>query len=115
MRLTSALNAGDTISVVAGAQIGSAGDKRKVGATSVTIAAKPADRSRPSVSVILIAGEQLGYVSLTDNGLPLAGPLSANDVTVRLGTAAAQSLTAAGGDITAGNIDLGSGQCVCGQ
>ena len=116
VKLSSALKAGDTISIVSGAELGSSSDKRKVGATSLTVAAKPADRSRPTVSVVLIADQGVGYVSLTDNGAPFAGPIEVADVTVRLGTAAARPLGAytdssdtsvdAAGSITNGNIVL---------
>ena len=114
--LSSALKAGDTISIVGGAKLGSSADKRAVGGASVTVAAKPADRTRPSVSVILIAGQQNGFVSITDNGKPFTTELSAANVTVRLGTAAARPLgaytnstgtpVAAAGAITGGNIVL---------
>ena len=119
--LASPLKAGDTISIVGGAKLGSSGDQRAVGAESVTVAAASADRSRPSVSVILIAGQQDGYVSIIDNGKPLfsepdADPpvlarLTPANVTVRLGTAAAQTLAAADGTIDEfGNIKLASGE-----
>ncbi|WP_420445867.1 cell wall-binding repeat-containing protein [Candidatus Poriferisodalis sp.] len=114
--LSSALKAGDTISIVGGAKLGSSADKRAVGGASVTVAAKPADRTRPSVSVILIAGQQNGFVSITDNGKPFTAEISAANVTVRLGTAATRPLgaytdstgdsVAAAGDITEGNIEL---------
>ena len=115
--LSSALKAGDTISIVGGAKLGSSADKRAVGGASVTIAAEPADRTRPSVRVILIAGEVDGYVSITDNGKPFTATLAPANVTVRLGTARARPLgaytdssgtavAAAGSIDTFGNIEL---------
>ena len=104
--LSSALRPGDTISVVSGAKLGASKDQRTVAATSFTVAAPAPDRSRPSASVVLIAGQGVGYVSLTDNGAPHAGPLLPEHVTVRLGTTAAQPLASAGGQITDGHIAL---------
>ena len=92
--LSSPLKAKDTISVVAGAKLGANKDAREVGATSLTVASPAPDRSRPSVSVILIEGQGTGYVSLTDNGKPFAGPIETDDVTVRLGTGATRPLGA---------------------
>ena len=55
--LSSALKAGDTISIVGGAKLGSNEDERTVGGASRTVVAAATDRARPTLSVILIAGE----------------------------------------------------------
>ena len=64
--LNSALKAGDTISVVSGAKLGVPPDQRTVGATSVTVPATPVDRTRPTVSVIMIAGRETAEVTISE-------------------------------------------------
>ena len=88
--LTNALKAGDTISVVSGAKLGSGGDQRPVGAASVTVAAAAVDRSRPTVSVILMAGETEATITTSEDPAPAA--LEA-DATVELTRAADSAKT----------------------
>ena len=107
VNLAAALKPGDTISIVGGAKLGANMDQRPVGSASVTVAAKPADRSRPSVSVVSIAGRGTAWVTITDNGKPFDATLAADDVTVRLGTADPRVL--ASGEIVGGNIALAGG------
>ncbi len=67
--LSSALKAGDTISVVSGSKLGSGGDQRAVATTSTTIAAPAVDRARPTVSVILIAGETEATITTSEEAV----------------------------------------------
>ena len=66
--LANALKAGDTISVIGGAKLGSNADKRAVSGASRTVAAAAVDRSRPTVSVVLIAGQ--GTANITTSEIP---------------------------------------------
>ena len=66
--LANALKAGDTISVVGGAKLGSNGDKRAVSGASRTVAAAAVDRSRPTVSVVLIAGQPTANITTSEDG-----------------------------------------------
>ncbi|WP_419944142.1 cell wall-binding repeat-containing protein [Candidatus Poriferisodalis sp.] len=104
VNLSRALRNGDTISIMGGAKLGANMDQRPVGDASVTVTAKPPDRTRPSVSVVSIAGQGTAWVTITDNGMPLATTLAAENVTVKLGTAEARALVAA--ELTTGNIVL---------
>ncbi|WP_420625154.1 cell wall-binding repeat-containing protein [Candidatus Poriferisodalis sp.] len=72
VKLSSKLKAGDTVSIVSGAKLGSDADQRKVGATSVTIAAPSADRTRPTISVIMIAGRSTAEVTVSKDDPRLA-------------------------------------------
>ena len=67
--LSSALKAGDTISIVGGAELGSSGDKRAVGGASRTVAAPAPDRARPTLSVILIAGETEADITTSEEAV----------------------------------------------
>ncbi len=69
VHLANALKAGDTVSVVAGAKLGANEDERAIGATSTTIAAPPADRTRPTLSVIMIAGETTANITTSEDGV----------------------------------------------
>ena len=60
-----ALKAGDTVSVVGGFKLGDAGDKRTVSGASLTIPAPAADRTRPTISVIMIAGRTTAEVTVS--------------------------------------------------
>ena len=72
VRLADDLKAGDTVSVVAGAKLGAGGDKRAVGATSTTIVAEPTDRTRPTLNVIMIAGETEAEITTSEDPAPTA-------------------------------------------
>ena len=85
VHLASALKPGDTVSVVAGATLGSGGDKRAVGAASVTVAAPAVDRVKPTLSVILIAGETAATITTSETPAPTA---LATGATVKLRRAA---------------------------
>ena len=67
--LADALKAGDTISVVGGAKLGSNADKRAVSGASRTVAAAAVDRSRPTVSVVLIAGRREANITTSEDGV----------------------------------------------
>ena len=69
MTLSSALKAGDTISIVGGAELGSSGDKRAVGGASRTVAAPAPDRARPTLSVILIADETEADITTSEEAV----------------------------------------------
>ena len=98
--LKNPLNPGDTISVVAGASLGASGDKRAVGATSVTVAAEAPDRTRPTISIIMIAGrsEAEVTVSMGDPQLPADA-----EVTLRNATAGDEKDVEVGAD---GSLDF---------
>ena len=61
----SELKAGDTVSVVGGFKLGAAGDQRTIGGASLTIPAPAADRTRPTISTIMIAGRQTAEVTVS--------------------------------------------------
>ena len=104
VKLSNKLNAGDTVSIVAGAALGSNADKRKVGATSVTIAAKPTDRTRPTISVIMIAGRDTAEVTVSDGDPQLSQPAGEDPiVTIRNATAGDTKTVVIGDD---GNLDF---------
>ena len=84
--LSTALKAGDTISIAGGAKLGSSGDQRAVGATSRTVAAPALDRARPTVHVILIAGQPTANITISKE-TPLITALE-DDATVKLRRAA---------------------------
>ena len=84
--LANALKAGDTISVVSGAKLGVPPDQRAVGAASVTVPAPAADRTRPTVSVIMIARRTTAEVTISE---PVDEGLDQTDVTPRKAAAAA--------------------------
>ena len=84
----SALKAGDTVSVVGGFKLGAAGDQRSVSGTSLTIPAPAADRTRPTISVIMIAGRLLAEVTVSMGDRPLAdGTAAETGVVLRARTA----------------------------
>ena len=97
--LATALKAGDTISVVSGAKLGVPPDQRTVGATSVTVPATPVDRTRPTVSVIMIAGRETAEVTISE---PEDAELDTADITTRKAASAATELgvTSVDGTIT---------------
>ncbi|WP_419551527.1 cell wall-binding repeat-containing protein [Candidatus Poriferisodalis sp.] len=105
VKLSNKLKAGDTVSVVAGAKLGSDADQRKVGATSVTIAAPPADRTRPTISVIMIAGRDTAEVTVSEGDPRLAAPATGEDpiVTIRNATAGDTKTVVIGAD---GHLDF---------
>ncbi|WP_420625151.1 cell wall-binding repeat-containing protein [Candidatus Poriferisodalis sp.] len=79
-----ALNAGDTVSVVGGFKLGDAGDQRTVSGTSLTIPAPAADRTRPTISVIMIAGREEAEVTVSMGDPALA---AGTEITLRNRTA----------------------------
>ena len=105
VKLSKALNAGDNVSIVAGAGLGSATDQRKVGATSVTIAAAPPDRTRPTISVIMVAGRNTAEVTVSTGDPALAAQPDGEDpiVTIRNATAGDTKTVVIGAD---GNLDF---------
>ena len=104
VKLSSKLNAGDTVSIVAGAKLGSDADERKVGATSVTVAAPPTDRTRPTISAIMIAGRETAEVTVSTGDPKLAQPAGeAPIVTIRNATAGDTKTVVIGDD---GNLDF---------
>lgn len=106
--LSNALRAGDTVSVVAGAKLGAGGDQRAVGAASITVAAPVPDRTRPTVSVVAIAGQQVAYVTITEAnpGADTAATLETAEVTVRNSVGTVRTATVNND----GSVDLGAGQ-----
>lgn len=92
--LANNLKAGDTVSVVSGAKLGANNDERAVGATSTTIVAPPADRTRPTISVIMIAGETTATITTSEEGVTAL----AEGATVEL-TRAAEGKTVAVSDL----------------
>ena len=70
VHLSSALRAGDTVGVTAGARLGAGGDQRVVGGTSVTVAAAPVDRTKPTLNVIMIAGETTATITTSEDPAP---------------------------------------------
>ena len=81
--LSSALKPGDTVSVLSGAKLGDSRDQRAVGAASVTVAAQPADRSRPTISVIMIAGRGQAEVTVSEGDPQLPEGDGGELVTIR--------------------------------
>ena len=80
----SALKAGDTVALIGGLKLGAAGDERPVGATSLTIAAPVPDRSRPTISAIMIAGRGTAEVTVS-TGDPIL--VTGTEITLRNTTA----------------------------
>ncbi len=79
----SELKAGDTVSVVGGFKLGAAGDQRSVGSASYTVPAPTPDRTRPTISVIMIAGRMTAEVTISE---PDDAVLNEDDITVRSAT-----------------------------
>ena len=117
--LGQALRAGDVISVVASdATFGTGTDKRTVAPTSETVTAAPADRTRPTVSIVGIAGttvanaDQEFHVRFSDNSGSIAGTsaLTADEVRVVAGpggAAVATPTVAHGAGTASATVDLG--------
>ena len=86
--LGQALRGGDTISIVASnAKFGTSTDQRTVAPTSTTVMAAPADRARPTISIVGIANASTARnyfdVSFADNmGLAGTAALTAEEVTI---------------------------------
>ena len=80
----SPLKAGDTVSVVGGFKLGAAGDQRTVGGASLTIPAPAPDRTRPTISAIMIAGRSTAEVTVSMGDQVLA---DGTEVTLRNRTA----------------------------
>ena len=78
--LANPLKAGDTISIVGGAKLGTPPDQRTLRATSVTVPAPAVDRTRPVVNAIGIVGHELADVSVDEENLPADFVLSLDDV-----------------------------------
>jgi putative cell wall-binding protein len=87
VNFSGALKAGDTISVVAGAKLGADEDARSVGSATLTVAAAAVDRTRPTISVIMIADRNVAEVTVSDDDPPLTADANAADVTIRSDTA----------------------------
>ena len=84
----SVLKAGDTVSVVGGLKLGDGGDQRTVSGTSLTIPAPTPDRTRPTISVIMIAGRSLAEVTVSMGDPALAdGTAAETGVVLRARTA----------------------------
>ena len=99
--LQSKLNAGDTISIVGGAKLGVPPDKRAVSGASVTVPATPADRKRPTVSVIMIADRATAEVMISE---PEGEVLTEAEITPRKAASATDDLVVLSIDETSGTI-----------
>lgn len=93
VNLANALNARDTVSVAAGAQLGAGADARRVRAASVTVPRASLVRIRPTVDVFMIAGRFVAEVTVTGSGglvneedLVLRSSSSTQTVSVNPGT-----------------------------
>ncbi|WP_419837019.1 hypothetical protein [Candidatus Poriferisodalis sp.] len=113
------LRAGDVISVVASdAKFGTGTDQRTVAPASATVQAKAADRTRPAISIVGIAGtsvdnaDQEFHVSFSDDSGAIAGTavLTGAEVRVVAGSGGAAvpspSVSHTAGEATA-TVDLG--------
>ena len=78
------LKAGDTVSLVGGLKLGAAGDARTVDAASLTIPAPTPDRTRPTISAVMIAGRETAEVTVSTGDPDLA---DGTEVTLRNATA----------------------------
>jgi len=106
VRFESPLKPGDTVAIAAGLKLGAAADQRTVGGASVTVPALVPDRTRPTVSVIMIAGRTTAEVTISE---PEGAVLSADDIEVRSNTAD-QEVSAIDG--TSGTITFAQGLVV---
>ena len=96
----SPLKPGDTVSIAAGLKLGAKEDQRTVGGASVTVPALVPDRTRPTVSVIMIAGRTTAEVTVSE-GDPV---LDTNtDVTLQNATANDSKVVVVGSD---GHLDF---------
>ena len=95
-----ALKAGDTVSVVGGFKLGAAGDQRTVGGASLTIPAPAPDRTRPTISAIMIAGRDTAEVTVSMGDPQLA---EVTEVTLRNRTPGDTKTASVGAD---GNLDF---------
>ena len=103
--LASALKAGDTVSLVGGFKLGATGDQRTVGGASVTVPAATPDRTRPTISIIMIGGRSTAEVTISE---PAGAVLETDDITVtRRGTGATDDVTVSSIDGTSGTITFG--------
>ena len=111
------LRGGDTISIVASnAKFGTSTDQRTVAPTSTTVMAAPADRARPTISIVGIANASTARnyfdVSFADNAgpLPTTAALTADEVTIVPGPGGAAvpapTVTHTGG-AALGAVDIG--------
>ncbi|WP_419551529.1 cell wall-binding repeat-containing protein [Candidatus Poriferisodalis sp.] len=96
----SELKAGDTVSVVGGFKLGASGDQRTVGGASLTIPAPAPDRTRPTISAIMIAGRETAEVTVSMDDPQLA---VGTEVTLRNRTAGDDKTASVGAD---GNLDF---------
>ena len=104
--LASPLKAGDTVSVVGGFKLGATGDQRTVGGASATVPAPTPDRTRPTISIIMIAGRDPGVAEVTISE-PDGAVLSTDDITVtRRGTGATADAVVSSVDGTSGTISF---------
>ena len=83
VRFESPLKPGDTVAVAAGLKLGAKTDQRTVGGASVTVPALIPDRTRPTVSVIMIAGRNTAEVTIPDGDPTLSVADNADDVTLQ--------------------------------
>ena len=98
------LRAVDTVSVVGGLKLGAAGDERAVGAASLTIPASDVDRTRPTISAILIAGRDTAEVTVSMGDPALAeGNAAVTGVVFRARTADSTNVVSVDAD---GNLDF---------
>ena len=95
VNFASELKAGDTVSVVGGFKLGALGDQRTVGGASLTIPAPAPDRTRPTISAIMIAGREAAEVTVSMGDPQLA---VGTEVTLRNRTAGSTNEVSVGGN-----------------
>ena len=88
------LKAGDTVSVVSGLKLGAKDDQRTVGGASVTTPAPTPDRTRPTISIIMIAGRDPGVAEVTISEPDGAVLETADITTTKRGTGATADVVA---------------------